>query len=416
MSHQTKSETNKQLNLNSEQVNYLLSTTAIRERAQKIVELTEKNQGSFSLHLEKMPEVVDYVLTIIRKNYPDLKIPFHSRWGHFRAGQIDRAQMFREKIAGLDALEKARTQLDLVITSVLLDAGAGADWKYFENSTQKSFNRSEGLGVASYYMFCSGVMCEDKKSLRADGAGLRHLGVKDLARHFQVSENNPLIGLEGRVLLLNNLGRAMENRKIFKDSRPGNILDYLMQNHGRQIPATALLRAVLDGLGAIWPGRLSAKGVNLGDVWLHSKLGAQNSFESLVPIHKLSQWMTYSLIEPIEEAGCVVTGVENLTGLAEYRNGGLMIDSGLLQLKKSSDAEAEWTPDSDLIIEWRALTVYLLDLIGAEVQRKLGFTPQQFPLAKVLEGGTWWAGRFIAQERRQGGIPPLNIKSDGTVF
>jgi len=406
----------KEINLKPEQIDYLLSTKAIRERARKIVELTENNQGAFTLHTEKLPDVVQYVLTVIRKNYPDLKIPFHSRWGHFRAGQIDRSAQFREMLSGLEPLEKARTQLDLVITSVLLDAGAGADWKYFENSTQKSFNRSEGLGVASYYMFCSGVMCEDKKSLRADGPGLRSVTVNDLKKHFQVSVNNPLIGLEGRVQLLNNLGRAMENKKIFKDCRPGNILDYLMQQHGRQIPAAALLQAVLDGFGVIWPGRLSAGRVNLGDVWSHSRLGEKNSFEALVPIHKLSQWMTYSLIEPIEEAGCTVTGVENLTGLAEYRNGGLMIDSGLLRLKKPSDAEAEWAPDSDLIIEWRALTVYLLDLIGAEVQKKLGFTPQQFPLAKVLEGGTWWAGRFIAQERRQSGVPPLNIKSDGTVF
>ncbi|MGE0634502.1 MAG: DUF1688 family protein, partial [Pseudobdellovibrionaceae bacterium] len=40
----------------------------------------------------------------------------------------------------------------------------------------------------------------------------------------------------------------------------------------------------------------------------------------------------------------------------------------------------------------------------------------EFPLAKVLEGGTWWAGRFLAAEKRQGGPPPIQIKSDGTVF
>jgi hypothetical protein len=83
----------------------------------------------------------------------------------------------------------------------------------------------------------------------------------------------------------------------------------------------AVLRAVLDGLGPIWPGRLSAQKINLGDIWQHSKLGAPGSLEALVPLHKLSQWMTYSLIEPIVEAGFHVTGVEGLTGLAEYRNG-----------------------------------------------------------------------------------------------
>jgi hypothetical protein len=93
-----------------------------------------------------------------------------------------------------------------------------------------------------------------------------------------------------------------------------------------------------------------------------------------------------------------------------------MIDSGLLSFKNPEAAGQLYSPDSELIIEWRALTVHLLDLIGANVQKSLGFTAQQFPLAKVLEGGTWWAGRFLAQEKRSGGTPPININSDGTVF
>jgi Protein of unknown function (DUF1688) len=123
-----------------------------------------------------------------------------------------------------------------------------------------------------------------------------------------------------------------------------------------------------------------------------------------------------SLIEPILEAGFEVTGVEELTGLAEYRNGGLIIDSGLVSVKDENSLKSSWSPDSDLVIEWRALTVYLLDLIGRDIQNALGKKPAEFPLAKVLEGGTWWAGRFLAQEKRTNGDPPLQIKSDGTVF
>jgi hypothetical protein len=404
------------VDLSQAQIDYLLSPKAIRERAAKIFELTQSGHGHFVFHAEKLKPTVDYVLSVIRKNYPDLKIPFHSRWGHFRAGQFDRAKKLNSHLSAVSPLEKARTQLDLVITSVLLDAGAGAQWSYFEDSTQKSFNRSEGLGVASFYMFMSGVMSADRCTLRADLDGLKALTSEDLEKHFQVTEKNPLVGVEGRLQLLNNLAKALENKKIFKDGRPGNIIDYLYEKCGSQIPATEVLRAVLDGLGVIWPGRLSAGSVNLGDVWVHPKLGADLSFDSLVPIHKLSQWMTYSLIEPIEEAGFNVTGVEGLTGLAEYRNGGLLLDSGLLSLRNAADYDKQWAPSTELIIEWRALTVYLLDIIGADVQKALGFTPQQFPLAKVLEGGTWWAGRFLAQEKRSGGVPPLNIQSDGTVF
>lgn len=414
----------KHLDLSSSQIDYLLSPKAIRERSNQIFHMCQKGRTHFTFHPEKLKPTVDFVLSIIHKNYPDLKIPFHSRWGHFRAGQIDRAKKFANELSDLAPIDRARAQLDLVITSVLLDAGAGADWSYQEEESKKTFNRSEGLGVASYYMFCSGVMSSDKRSLQADRKGLQSVTEKDLKKYFQVTEQNPLVGVEGRVQLLNNLAEALKNKTIFEDGRPGHIIDYLVAKCGNEIPAPQILRAVLDGFGVIWPGRLSAGGgdrseadsVNLGDVWVHSQLSMEGSFDSLIPIHKLSQWMTYSLIEPIEEAGFKVTDVDGLTGLAEYRNGGLMLDSGLLTLRNENWGVQNWSPDSDLIIEWRALTIVLLDLIGAEVQKALHKTPQDFPLAKVLEGGTWWAGRAIAQQKRRGGNPPLNIVSDGTVF
>ncbi len=411
------------LSLNQQQIDFLLSPQAIRERTKKIFDLATQDQTHFEYHPEKLQSTVDYVLSVIKKNYPTLEIPFHSRWGHFKVGaswenKIDRVKSLDQKLTQLDPLEKARVKLDLVITSVLLDAGAGAKWKYFEKETEKHFSRSEGLGVASYYMFLSGAMSSDKKSLRADREGLKSLTTEDLESAFQVTEQNPLVGVEGRVLLLNNLAKALENKTIFKDGRPGNILDYLIEKYGsgKTIPASGILRAVLDGLGPIWPGRLEANGVNLGDIWQHSALGPQGAFESLVPFHKLSQWMTYSLIEPILEAGVNVEGVEGMTGLAEYRNGGLLIDSGLVTMRDPNNLEKAWAPDSELIIEWRALTVYLLDQIGEAVQEAIGKSPQEFPLAKVLEGGTWWAGRFLAMEKRPSGDPPIMIQSDGTVF
>lgn len=40
--------------------------------------------------------------------------------------------------------------------SVLLDAGAGDHWKYVEPGTEQSYERSEGIAVASLYMFLEG--------------------------------------------------------------------------------------------------------------------------------------------------------------------------------------------------------------------------------------------------------------------
>ena len=398
------------LKLSPAQVDYILSPEAIRASTTKIYDYVQSGKSAFLIHINKLDEVTSYVLKVIEKNYPDLNIPFHSRWGHFRAGGVDRALQLEKKLLNLDKLEIARVKLDLVITSVLLDAGAGANWSYLEKSTDKTFSRSEGLGVASFYLFMSGLMSADKKSLKADAGGLKNLLATDIHHFFQVSSSNPLLGVAGRLQLLNNLALALENTSIFKDKRPGNILDYLSSRYGSEIPATGILRAVLDGLGPIWPGRLISGATNLGDVWKHS------GTDSLVAFHKLSQWMTYSLIEPIQEAGFQVTGTEKLTGLAEYRNGGLLIDSGFISVKDPKKLSEVHLPESDFIIEWRSLTIYFLDILGEKIQKALGKKPADFPLAKVLEGGTWWAGRFLAKEKRENGDPPIQIKSDGTVF
>ncbi len=394
-------------------LDFLLSPVAIRQSAEKILELTQKGETHFSYHPEKLMPVVDYVVEVIRENYPALNIPFHSRWGHFRVGGVDRVQALEAKMSGLDAVEKARTKLDLVITSALLDAGAGNVWAYREKSTGKTFGRSEGLGVASFYLFMEGALSGDgAHPLRATERGLQNLTVEKLSSAFQATAENPLIGVEGRLSLLRNLGKTIEAKKeIFPGGRPGSMLDYLQKRHGKKLTGPQVLRAVLDGLGEIWPGRVRVAGVNLGDIWNYSKVPG-----GLAAFHKLSQWMTYSLMEPIAEAGFEVTDVEKLTGLAEYRNGGLLIDRGLITLRDPGMAVLNHRPDSELIIEWRGLTISLLDRIGAEVQRKLGKSPSEFPLAKVLEGGTWWAGRKAAKALRADSSPPLKIESDGTVF
>lgn len=392
-------------------LDFLLSPAAIRQSAETILELSQSGKTHFQYHPEKFDEVVDYVIEVINENYPGHDIPFHSRWGHFKVGGINRAEILNEKIKNLDVMERARVKLDLVITSVLLDAGAGAAWAFNEKSSGKSFNRSEGLGVASFYLFMDGALSEDR-SLKATATGLQNLTADTLQTAFQVTENNPLVGVAGRLSLLQNLGKTVALKKeLFPLGRPGSIVDYLDTRYGKNITGPQLLRAVLDGLGEIWPGRIKIGGVNLGDAWPYSNVPG-----GLAVFHKLSQWMTYSLIEPLIEAGFTVSDVDKLTGLAEYRNGGLLVDRDLITLRDPKLAELSHRPDSELIIEWRGLTVALLDRIGAEVQKKLNKNPSDFPLAKVLEGGTWWAGRKAAKAKRDDSSPPLKIESDGTVF
>ena len=236
----------------------------------------------------------------------------------------------------------------------------------------------------------------------------------ELADAFQVEERNPLTGLEGRARLLNRFAAQVDARgDLFARAgrpRPGGLYDVL---HARAedgaIAAPAILEALLEALGPIWENRPTLEGVPLGDCWPLEGFG-------YVPLHKLSQWLAYSLIEPLERAGVRVTDIDGLTGLAEYRNGGLFVDTGVLVARDSADLTAPHGVSDAFVVTWRSLTVALLDRIAPMVRERLGVSAEQFLLARVLEGGTWAAGRAIAREKRADGSPPLVIISDGTVF
>ena len=157
---------------------------------------------------------------------------------------------------------------------------------------------------------------------------------------------------------------------------------------------------------------MAGKARPLGDAWPHPLAGA----DGWVPFHKLSQWLSYSLLEPFEWAGVPVTGLDALTGLPEYRNGGLLIDAGVLVPRDPTFAASPRTPADEWVVTWRALTVALLDDLATLVRQALGPDASTLPLACILEGGTWAAGRQIAAEKRPGGAPPVAIVSDGTVF
>ena len=410
-----------EFDLDKGQLESLFAPKRIREQSERLLELCLQGEGQFRVHLDRLPEVANYVINVTKEKYPDLKIPYHSRWGHFQVGGIDRVKNLVESLKDCDLLGITKSKLDLVIVSVLLDAGAGTEWRYREPSSNRFFARSEGLAVASFDMFVQGKFSSDLAYLaQADGPGLLHLTESVLADSFQVSVSNPLLGLPGRLKLLHQLGHAVEEQVDFFGgviSRPGNLVDYLLKKYPEKIvKASDLLGIVLESLGCIWPGRLEILGQHLGDVWVHKKLGDPGSFETLVPFHKLSQWLTYSLLEPLEDFKIEVTDLNELTALAEYRNGGLLVDTGLIEVKDAGMLKESHHPSSEIILEWRALTIALIDRLADLVRENLNLTKEDFPLVKVLEGGTWWAGRKAAQKKRSGGEPPLEILSDGTVF
>lgn len=401
-----------------EAIAYLRTTRAICDRCQSLYDLCIGDQlEHFRCNDRQLDRVADFVIATIREQYPDLKIPFHSRWRHFDVGGIPRGLQLDKALSKLSAREQAKTKVDLVVTSVLLDAGAGSQWQYRESD--RVFTRSEGLAVASFHLFSQGAFSSNPDHRwQADAAGLQSFSEEQLKTGFQVSESNPLVGVAQRTQLLQKLGKAIaqQPQRFGNRARVGNLIDTLYSKYGDRLEAAHLLTEVLEGFAAIWPGRIEIDGVNLGDVWTHSALPGDEPMAKLVPFHKLSQWLTYSLIEPLAEAGIEVINLDSLTGLAEYRNGGLFVDLELLEPKHEGILSQAHPPESEVIVEWRALTIILLDRLAQRLRQKLELSSIELPLVKVLEGGTWSAGRRIAKQLRPGGTPPILLESDGTVF
>lgn len=414
----------------AEAVRLLRKPQLVRERCANITAAVAADRSPhFRLERARLQDVARRVARLTLERFPDGRVPLHSRWRHFEAGGSSRKALMDGRSQGLSAGELARTRIDLAVLSVLLDAGAGPDWHFVEPGTQRRLVRSEGLAVASFHAFMSGAFSSDVRvPMRVDAAALERVDADQLARLFQVREGNALVGLEGRVALLRRLGAALKKRPdVFgSPGRPGYLFDLLtnpmvgapgstvQRIAVKRVSAPQILRALLKAFGAIWPSGQLLGGKPIGDTWPHPMAGGEGPSAGRVPLHKLSQWMTYSLVEPFQWAGIAVEGLDELTGLPEYRNGGLFIDAGVIVPRDPAFGAQAYTVADPWVIEWRALTVTLLDEVARQVRAELG--QPGLPLGAILEGGTWLAGRQIAAERRPGGPPPVRVASNGTIF
>ena len=402
----------------------LLSADAVRQRAHRLLAIgLEDGLAHFRIDLGRLGELP------ISSSRPRARPIPASRCRSTRAGGIscvggeDRWAAIDDATPWGDAAERARAAFDLAITSVLLDAGAGPQWAYRDPDTGARVGRSGGPGAGEpRYVRARRILAAIARSpLRADAAALESLTGEALGRHFQVTEDNPLAGVDGRAALLRRLGAVVAAKpEIFARvdaPRPGGLFDHLAALAGNgAIPRPPSSPSCCATSGGIWPSRLELGGIPLGDCWRHPAMTTDDATSGLVPLHKLSQWLAYSLIEPLQAAGIEVTDIDGLTGLAEYRNGGLFIDTGVLALRDPGEAEREHDVGSALVVEWRALTVALLDRLADIVRRTTAQGCRLIAARPHPAGGTWAAGRAIARRRRADGSPPIKIVSDGTVF
>ena len=431
----------------------LLNAHAIRRRCMQVMRHVEDGLSPYFIwQPNALPATTAYVIDTIRADYADLDIPMYSRWRHFEVGDVDRWGRLQRSL-DVPEDELARIRIDLIIPSVLLDAGAGSPWQYVDYVNKQKLGRSEGMAVASLNLFTKGTFSADEQHpLRADADALANITPFNIAKAFQVTTANALIGIEGRASLLQKLGLAMQNLPEYfgAPARLGNLYDYFRRLAKSQQAATiqaapsgktsstpaakalskflnasaqplslsaaTILQTLLHALSDVWPNRLQVQGINMGDCWYHPAAQSSDITNGLVPFHLLSQWLTYSLVEPLQQAGIHVTGLDALTGLPEYRHGGLLLDMGLLSLRDASLPRQTLSVEHPAVVEWRAVTVIGLDRLASAVRQELKLSHSEFTLAHMLQGGSWSAGRKIAAALRPGGHPPLSIWSDGTVF
>lgn len=254
-----------------------------------------------------------------------------------------------------------------------------------------------------------------------------------------------MAGLEGRTQLLVRLGGALDEKPEFFGSagRPGHMVDYLISHPSTLasatpvVPLPVLWNVLMTGLAPIWPpSRTAINGVSLGDAWPCAAMpsgGSQRSsggsgglspfpqpaaWESILPFHKLTQWLTYSLMQPMaSQLRIIFVGTELLTGLPEYRNGGLFVDLGVLTLRADDEKRGltryeeyckrtgtrpvevapMFEPGDDVVVEWRGVTVGFLDRLCKEVNETLKpeLAGGELSLAQVLEAGSWKVSKTL---------------------
>ncbi|KAI9254311.1 hypothetical protein BY458DRAFT_442704 [Sporodiniella umbellata] len=399
--------------------------------------------------------MIQYVISMIKRDFDTpSEIPVYGRWRHFDVGGKPRLnqQLQLWSNAGIDQLEQTRRLIDILVVACLMDMKPCQTWTYTEPSTGRKFKRKDGVAIAILDLFLNGIFSSDPaQPLRVDSEALVHLALEDLHRGLQFNESNKFEGLEERHEILVNLGFALRRRPDYFGNhikRPGNMMDYL-QSHPSTIktkkgPLISIetLWPVVQEMGEIWASEENIGGTQgYGDVWPCTAImngSCKGNDDHFVPFHKLSQWIVYSLMEPMEKLlGATIEGTDLLTPLPDYCNGGLLIDTGFLTLKPKDyerglknyhansllpyQPKIEVAPMFDMsdpvITEWRALTVAYLDLVADRVRQTFRLGKKDLSLSQLIQGGTWSAGRELAEiSRPNTHEPPIVIKMDKRVI
>ena len=126
----------------SKSLSVLLSAAAVRQRCRWILEAARAGTLNHFVYDDSvLDDCAQIVAQETRTNYPDLVVPYHSRWRHFETPAGDLSDLLLDYVGASDD-GRCRAELDLVFISVLLDAGAGGRWQYRDDDTGMVYHRS----------------------------------------------------------------------------------------------------------------------------------------------------------------------------------------------------------------------------------------------------------------------------------
>ena len=185
------------------------SAAAVRERAHEMLELALDGQGR---GLDGRPRPARRRRRADRRGDPRAL----SRPRHPLPRPLAPFRRRRADAAGRRSAERARAAFDLVILSVLLDAGAGPGWRFADPVSGETFSalrrprRRQPAHVRGR---------RPRRSRRA-----RHRDARRGASRSR--EDNPLVGLDGRAALLRRLGaQVLARPDLFaRAAAPGRAL------------------------------------------------------------------------------------------------------------------------------------------------------------------------------------------------
>ncbi len=397
----------------------LRTVHAVRTRCDAMLAAAHVDQlEHMSVRMDMLAGAVRRVADALGPLAPDRPPPLAGVWRDFAAGGRDRWRDLAASVAGATGEELAKARFDLAVVASLLDADAGDAWRYHEAGTGTALARHQGVAVATFRAFQKGLFSSRAGDpLRVDAAGLSKVTAESLGAAFPGAAEHALHALERRAELLRDAGAALlQSPHLFgqgEGARFGGLFDVCARKAARgTLSVRDIVGALAEGLSPALDGPVTLGGVSLGDVWQHPSAGGDGPGVGLVPIHRALQLATYSLIEPLEEAGHTVTDQQDLTGLPEAWTGGLLVDCEVVVPRIEGTVAVVHDASAPLVVEWRALTVSLLERLAEALRAELGVSPEALPIGRLLPA-VRAAGRAAATERRGTDVPPIRVDGDG---